>query len=222
MALLDGGTVEGDGSDALDGGTVSQTGPEGSTNPYGVTVQQVRELATHVGFDPALDDPDFGPTRKSITDPMIAHWIMLVTQSVTTRAATLVRFRDNTERWAVIQGAAATAITNGAASYLVAAAFPAKAGTNDQTSYSAELWRRYESELDLLVSLGSVFDADDAATGDGAAAGVSPRASYTPPSVPRGSGFFATDPYNAVRQLDQNRMNPRTGGYPAPGAEGYR
>lgn len=220
MAELDGGGIDVTGQDALDGGTVSATGPEGSTNPFGVTVQQVRELATHVGFDPALDDPDFGPTRKVITDPMIAHWISLVTQSVTTRAATLIRFKDDTERWAVVEGAARTAITNGAASYLVSAAFPAKAGTNDQTSYSAELWRRYESELDLLLALGPTFDADDAAAGGGTT-GVSPIASYTPPTVPRGSGFFATDPRRDP-YLDPNRMNPRTGGYPAPGAEGYR
>lgn len=221
MATLDGGGIEIEGADALDGGQVSQTGPDGTPNIYGVTVQSVRDLASHVGFDPSLDDPDFGPTRKQITDPMIGYWIHLVTQSVASRVAMLNRFAQDTDRWAVIIGSARTAVTNGAASYLVAAAFPAKAGTNEQSSYSAELWRRYEAETEILLSLGTSFDNDDA--NNGVSTGVMPVGTYTPQNVPRGSGFFATDPRREDGVRDPNRMHPtRTGYYPAPGAEGYR
>lgn len=222
MSTLDGGGVEATTStDALDGGRVSQTGPLGATaNPYGVTVQQVRELATHIGFDPSLEDPDFGPTRKQITDQMIEHWISLVTDSVQARLTMLARFQHQTERWVVLTGSARAAVTNGAASYLVSAAFPAKAGTNDQTSYSSELWSRYQDELGTLLDLGVQFDKDDAAgNGPTGVSGIPPRASYTRPRVPRGNGFFPTESPLGAPYLDQNRMNPRTGGYPAPGAE---
>ena len=199
----------------VDGGTTEP-------GPYGVTVAEVRELATHIVPNASIADPDFGPRRGQITDPMIANWIRLVADSVATRVAMLSRFRDSQTRWGVIEGAARTAVVNGAASYLVAAAFPAKAGTNDQTSYSAELWRRYENELGLLVDLGPILDADDAAGGDGGvveSTGVMPIASANRPSVPDGSGFFATDPGERVF-WDPNRMHPTRGGYPAPGAEG--
>lgn len=221
MSTLDGGGV-GDNTTAssLDGGQVSMTGPLGAANPYGVTVQQVRELATHIGFDPALSDPDFGPTRKQITDPMVEHWIALVTDSVQARLTMLSRFQQQTDRWVVLTGSARAAITNGAASYLVAAAYPSKAGTNDQTSYSAELWTRYQDELGTMLDLGVQFDKDDAA-GDGpyATLGIPPRASYTRTRVPYGSGFFPTEAPYLPGYIDQNRMNPRYGGYPAPGSE---
>lgn len=218
MATLDGGGVADPGGEehryALDGGQVSEAGPIPTENPYGVTVQQVRQLASHVGFDPAQGDPEFGPLRRQITDDAIQHWINLVTSSVAARSASLARFQDQTDRWAVISGSAQTAITNGAASYVVAAAFPEEEG-----GLAADLRARYEAELGSLLSLGEAFDGVDVSTGT-VTPGVSPVASYTPPSVPRGSGFFATDPYNTVPYYDPNRMNPRTGGYPAPGAEG--
>lgn len=188
-----------------------------ATTYYGVTVADVRNLATHLSPDPALLDPDFRPTRGQITDEMVLHWISLVTDSVATRAAMLRRFEADTDRWAVITGAARTAVTNGAAAYLVAAAFPAKAGTNEQNSYSGELWRRYEAELGLLMDLGRSFDSDD--TAGGVSTGISPVATANRPSVRDGSGFFATDPAVGV-PLDPNRMHPYRGGYPAPGAEG--
>lgn len=217
MSTLDGGGVEGTADTSLDGGQVAMTGPLGATNPYGVTVQQVRELATHIGFDPAFNDPDFGPTRKQITDQMIEHWINLVTDSVQARLNMLARFQHQTERWVVLTGSARAATTNGAASYLVAAAFPAKAGTNDQTSYSAELWSRYQDELGTMLDLGVQFDKDDAAgNGPSGVVGIPPRASYTRPRVPYGSGFFPTEVPLVPPYRDQNRMP----GYPAPGSEG--
>lgn len=219
MATLDGGGVEGTSVPALDGGSVVDPDQAPPVNAFGVTVDNVRNLATHLGFNTAHSDPDFGPTRTQITNPMIAHWIQLVTESVQARVASLGRFRANTDRWAVITGSARTAITNGAASYLVAAAFPAKAGTNDQTSYSAELWKRYETELGTLIDLGPAFDAEDAAGPESAGGGILPASTYTPPTYPDGSRLFNSDPYNRIGSgwVDPNRMHPTRGGY--PGAE---
>lgn len=219
MATLDGGGVYASGTDALDGGGASTT--DTTTNPYGVTVQQVRELASHVGFDPALDDPDFGPTKKQITDAMVAHWIGLVTESVAARTALLSRFQGQHDRWVAITGSARAAVTNGAAAYLVSAAYPSKAGTNDQSSYSAELWKRYETELGMMLDLGTQFDKDDAAGVGPSSTAVLPRASYTPPRVPRGNGFFPTESPLTYPHRDPNRSWPAHGTYPpAPGAEG--
>lgn len=221
MGTLDGGTVRGFTADSLDGGEVSQ-GTTEVTNPYGVTVQQVRELASHIRFDPAMEDPDFGPTRSQITDQMIAHWISLVTDSVATRLNMLARFQSQPDRWAVFTGSARAAVTNGAAAYLVSAAYPAKAGTSDQASYSAELWSRYQDELGTIIDLGVQFDKDDAdGVGPSASTGLMPVGSFTAPRVPYGNGFFPTeDPANPA-YLDQNRMHPtRRGYYPAPGGEG--
>jgi hypothetical protein len=206
----------------VDGGGVDGVPPEDAEapNPFGVTVQDVRNLVTHLAPDPAFSDPDFGPSRGQITDQMVSHWIRLVADSVATRAAMLARFESDADKWAVIMGAARTAVTNGAASYLVSAAFPGMAGTSDQTSYSAELWRRYEADLGTLVDLGTILD--QAGGPGGSTEGIMPVGSRNRPSVRDGSGFFATDPVDPF-YVDPNRMHPRVPGYyPAPGSEGYR
>lgn len=210
----------------LDGGGVSTptepTEPTPAPEPldpaevvaYGVTVQHVRELATHIGFDPAYDDPDFGPTKQQITDTQIRHWITLVADSVASRITALSRYSDATERWAGITGSARTAVTNGAAAYLVAAAYPARAGTNEQSSYSGELWRRYETELQYLTELPVIYAEEDAAGNGPEVVGGRIRSSARPAYVPDDSSLFQRA--TAYPVADQNR-------YTAPGAEGpYR
>lgn len=179
-------------ADVIDGGGVSD--PDGTTTDtttdpttpavdgvYGVTVGHVRQLATHVGFNPSFSDPDFGPVREQITDNAIGQWIILVAESVTARMSALERYRTDTGRWAAATGSARTAVTNGAASYLVSAAYPAKAGTNDQSNYSAELWGRYQAELNFLTSLPIAWTDEDTAA---AKATGRTRATYTPSRFP--------------------------------------
>lgn len=207
----------------LDGGGVTPTPETGEPIPtpeptdpdlvvaYGVTVQRVRELASHIGFDPAFEDPDFGPTKQQITDEQIRHWITLVADSVTSRTTALRRYSAETDRWAGITGSARTAVTNGAASYLVAAAYPARAGNNEQTAYSAELWRRYEAELQYLQELPGIFAEEDAAGAGPAGSSGRIRASRRPAYVADDSTLFQRPgPYPVT---DPNR-------YTAPGAEG--
>lgn len=152
----------------LDGGTVSDPGGEDAggipiPDAYGVTVQAVRELATHVGPDPTATDPDFGAETHTITDAKITGWVLAVADGVRAYVSVLARHRTNTTRWVAIEGAARTAILNGAAAYLVSAAHPMKAGTNRSESYSAELWERHNAMVGLLTDLPGTYADEDAA-----------------------------------------------------------
>ncbi|WP_427017867.1 hypothetical protein ACQCSX_04430 [Pseudarthrobacter sp. P1] len=120
---------------------------------WGVTVADVAALAPHIGTTntqtPA--DPAFGAGKK-ITEADILKWIVQVSAEVDLRlrARSALTGDDAQSR---IGAAAATVVTNGAGSYFVAAAFPMKAGINDQASYSAELWNRYQSGLAALETV---------------------------------------------------------------------
>lgn len=183
---------------------------------YGVTVRHVRELASHIGRVSGTVDPDFGLPRAQITDEQIARWIDLVSDSVASRLVALSRYTSNTGLWAGVLGSARTAVTNGAAAYLVSAAFPGRAGVNDQSNYSAELDARFQREMEFLMELPAVL-ADDETVGPlpvepGADGGV--RASYRPALIGDDSPlFYHTRPM--LGRLDPNVYRRP----PAPGAE---
>lgn len=142
---------------------MSETPADTPTLYYGVTVDQVRELATHVGPDPIAADPDFSDAvHHTITDAKIQNWIRSVTDGVLAYVSVLGRHRTNTLRWPAIEGAARTAVLNGAAAYLVSAAHPTKAGTNRAENYSAELWERYTAMVELLKDLPGIYADEDA------------------------------------------------------------
>lgn len=224
--ILDGGGVIPPDSQVLDGGSVApapETSPLPEEDTFGVTVSDVRELAAHIGrTGVAGDDPDFGSQRVRITDAQVARWIAYVADSVRSRIITLSRYSTNTGRWAGVVGSARTAVVNGAAAYLVSAAYPARAGTNDQANYSAELTARYEREMTFLMELPEVFREEDEAhpapLEPGTDLGI--RASYNPARIPNDSPlFFHTRP--ALGSVDPNVYRRPT----APGAEeakGYR
>lgn len=186
----------------LDGGTVSTTG---TTQPpvfdpaqnFNVTVEDVRGLASHVLPNPIAADPHFGEDsmEPTITDLRIQHWINRVSDSVRARVAVLTQYTENTDRWAAITGSARTAVTNGAAAYTVAAAYPTRAGTNDQANYSAELWARYTDELAYLVELPGLFkDQDDSGVVDPGTGyiGVTPRGTRSRSNIPTHLFFHTT------------------------------
>lgn len=50
-----------------------------------------------------------------------------------------------------VERGARTLTVVGAAATLVSAVYPTKAGVNEQASYSAELWARYNRELEALT-----------------------------------------------------------------------
>lgn len=115
---------------------------------WNVTVEEVSALAPHVpiGEAPASSDEVFGGRAdRRITEDQVEQWIT----DVSARADVALARRSeltgpNLDR---VGAAVHDLVVNGAASYLVAAAFPAKAGMNDNTSYSAQLWDRFMSGL---------------------------------------------------------------------------
>ena len=165
---LDGGGAQPPAGDTLDGGGVVPTPPTNpvpGTDTFGVTVSDVRELATHIARGAGTNtDPDFGPNRAQITDAQIARWITYVADSVRSRIIALSRWSTNTGLWSGVVGSARTAVVNGAAAYLVSAAFPGRAGTNDQTNYSAELQGRFDREMAFLMELPAVLEKDEEIT----------------------------------------------------------
>lgn len=157
---------------------MSETTTEPDPNLFGVTVDAVRWLATHVGPNPISTDPDFGDDHDEISDTKVMDWIRQVADGVRVYLAVLARHQTNTARWEAIVAAARSAVTAGAASYLVSAAFPTKAGTNRAESYSAELWARYEALVGVLADLPKTLAAEDAVgvVDETGAVGVTPRA----------------------------------------------
>jgi hypothetical protein len=117
---------------------------------WGVTVEEVSALTPHVsiGITPAVPvDPVFGATAdRRISVDEVEQFISDVAGRVALRLAGLDRVTDPT-RAATLGKAAHDATVNGAASYLIAAAFSV-GQTNSSDSYRDLLWARYESALD--------------------------------------------------------------------------
>lgn len=161
---------------------------------YGVSVQNVRDLARHAGTAPYQDDPQFGPDSEAISDDTIKYWIDTVVSTVTSRVIVLAAYQKHTERWAAVLGSAQAAVLNGAAAYLVDAAFPIRATPNDEASYGAVLRGRYEAELQYLTDLPEKFAAqdEDGAPAEDGAVGVQPLINPTPTYLP--PGLFLAQP----------------------------
>lgn len=165
---------------------MSESPTEPTPDVYGVTVDNVRWLATHVGPNPTSSDPDFGDDHDEISDAKVQDWIEQVADGVRVYLAVLARHSTHAIRWPAILGAARTAVTAGAASYLVSAAYPTKAGTNRNEAYSAELWARYEAMVGLLSDLPATFATEDAVgvVDETGAVGVTPIAYGGASSIP--------------------------------------
>lgn len=120
---------------------------------FGVTPAEVVSLAPHISVsaEPAgSGDLVFGGSTQKVRTEDVQRWIDQVSSLVD--VALSRRSLLDTAKQATVESAAKTVIINGAAAYLVAAAFPMKAGVNDQTSYSAELEARYRDGLASLVA----------------------------------------------------------------------
>jgi hypothetical protein len=125
---------------------------------WGVSVEDVSALAPHIVIandpgpapDPApLGDPYNKTTIRKVTRSQVEAFIADITAAVDLRLHLRSRVLDQSYL-ARLDALAQDTITNGAAWYLVAAAFPVKAGTNENTNYSAELKARYKESLDAL------------------------------------------------------------------------
>lgn len=138
---------------------------------WGVTVDEVSALAPHVTIkadsaEPLTNDPVFGATQpRAITNQMVERYILDVAARVDMRTIKAKAITDEATlekigRWAH------DLTVNGAASYMVAAAFPSKAGLNDQSSLSAELWNRFQTGLTELASVIDELTAPDSVLPD--------------------------------------------------------
>jgi len=156
-----------------------------TTQTWGVEVSDVLALAPHVTVLPAAPqgepttDPDYGVgTQRAITQTQVEGFIADVASRVSAHRMSLVVHGESIG--AALDVLAADAVKNGAAAYLVDAAFPARAGVNDSASYGQVLWARYQSAIDSMTDMANrVRDVDGSVPGDtfGNASG------YFPPSA---------------------------------------
>jgi hypothetical protein len=126
---------------------------------WGVTVEEVSALAPHITIGEApvvpVDDTFYIPADRKITVNEVEQFISDVAGRASLRLSGLGSVSD-TERKAVVGQAAHDAVVNGAASYLVSAAYPVGGSVNGDGGYAALLWSRYETALDTA---GSTLDA---------------------------------------------------------------
>ncbi|WNO25832.1 hypothetical protein SEA_ALTADENA_10 [Arthrobacter phage Altadena] len=157
------------------------------TPEWGVNVEAVSALAPHVtiasGTAPSVPaDPLYSDRGvHKITAQQVEGWIASVSSRV---AGRLWRLSEIPETHPAREGlvvAAADLVANGAAAYLVDAAFPAKASPNDQTSYGAVLWNRYEGGLAELEA--RVVTIIDGLAPGGASAGPATISAEFPPAL---------------------------------------
>lgn len=127
----------------------------------GVSVSRVLGLAPHVRLN--TETPEQVPVPPvgvdtwaaraedaTVTEAMVTHYIADVIGIVDGR---LLRrhYLINEDSLASVIATTAGIVTVGAAATLISAVFPAKAGMNDQASYSAELWDRFNRDLEALA-----------------------------------------------------------------------
>lgn len=124
---------------------------------WGVTVEEVSALAPHITIkadpaEPLSGDLTFGATvPRAVTVSQVERFIEDVAARVDMRLLRMALITDQAIKNRIEAGAHDLTV-NGAGSYLVAAAFPAKAGLNDNSSLSAELWRRFTEGLEALAT----------------------------------------------------------------------
>lgn len=162
---------------------------------WGVSVEQVSALAPHIPISnagtPALPaDPAYGDANeRTITRGEVEAWIKNVSAILGGRILRASKLPDTHPYFAYLEVAAATCITSGAAHYLVAAAFPLKAATNDQTSYAEVLRLRFEEGLDEIKAALDGAIADGLEDGAIAARPAALLWSFPPSRFPDGQVF---------------------------------
>ncbi|ASR78041.1 hypothetical protein SEA_TIMINATOR_11 [Arthrobacter phage Timinator] len=137
---------------------------------WGATVDEVSALVPHIGLYDNSTQPQtpvddvFGETAAGkVSRSDVEQFITDVAGRVSLRVHRMSRLLPESEPRSVIAQACHDLTVTGAASYLVAAAFPSQAGINDQTSHAGLLWKRFEDGLDDLVAMldGVIDEADD-------------------------------------------------------------
>jgi hypothetical protein len=173
---------------------------------WGATVDEVSQLAPHITIKTDASqqltaDPVFGASQpRAVTVQHVQNFIEDVAARVNIRILRYPSIADAKIR-ETIERAAHDLTVQGAGAYLVSAAFPSKAGLNDNSSLSAELWNRFNTGLENLVTAVTEYltPGDD---GTGAyAAGAN-------------EGFFQAPLFPDVPQVGYYRDCPYPGAWP--------
>lgn len=125
----------------------------------GVSVEQVLALAPHVTLAPSTTSTPPAPGDNVWTEqrvdakPAPEHVRQFIEDVARAVDGRLLRraYLTNATIAGSINSAAQSIVIVGAAATLISAVYPTKAGINDQASYSAELWARYQADLDALA-----------------------------------------------------------------------
>ena len=143
----------------------------GDARTWGVGLDDVSRLAPQVSVldldaqgGPPTADPEYGGRTRSITTEDVRRWIHEVAARVNARVTVLGL--ESAGLGDALHVVAHDATANGAAAYLVDAAFPARSGVNDQASYGAVLWARYREAMDELQALADAIERRRAAGED--------------------------------------------------------
>ena len=136
---------------------------------WGVTVADVRALAPQVRIvdNPAETIPEEDGTYsldrdRRVTVTQVESWIVDAGVMVSGEVHRWAKIKDeNNVAWVTKAIKAIVAVR--AAAYAVAAAFPAMAGVNDMANANAELWSRYQLDLEILKNtVGEMVDDEKA------------------------------------------------------------
>lgn len=123
---------------------------------YGATLDTVKALVLHVTVAAApratipVDDVYRQANDTAATEAMVAGYIASVASRVTGRLLRASVLPEGAPFWEYLSAAAGDAVSNGAASYLVAAVTPEAATSAESQSYAAVLWARFVDWLDEL------------------------------------------------------------------------
>lgn len=141
---------------------------ESAEETFGVSVGDVLALAPNVslGTDPDTDESTdlYRPADRVITVADVEKWITSVASRVDVRLARRALLPVESPYRSIVYRAAADAVANGSAAYLVGAAAPTRASINDPGAYDGVLWARFESALEGAATS---LDAWLAPSGDG-------------------------------------------------------
>ena len=163
----------------------------GDARTWGVGLDDVSRLAPQVSVldldaqgGPPTADPEYGGRTRSITTEDVRRWIHEVAARVNARITVLGL--ESAGLGDTLHVVAHDATANGAAAYLVDAAFPARSGVNDQASYGAVLWARYREAMDELQALADAIERRREADA-GAAVVVQPGGEFPATAFPDGA-----------------------------------
>lgn len=158
---------------------------------WGVTVQEVLDMAPHVvlAAPPAGDAGIWANSQAGKTSTaQVTQWITDVAAMVDLRLRKRSKLTDASLVSRVERGAHSITVV-GAAATLVSAVYPTKAGINEQASYSAELWARYNRELETLTdAIDEWITEGDTSDGSGPAKGTI-SGNFPAPAFPDGMNF---------------------------------